>query len=435
MMRMMIHSFRFSLRALAVFAVAAVALAAATLPAMRDAAAQNVLRIAAIVNEDIISAYDLISRLQLIIVTTGLEASPETQRRLAPQVLRNLIEERLQLQEAQRLSIAIADREIDRAIGNIERSNNIPEGQLAKQLEQQGIDVKSLREKIRAQIAWGRVVGRRFAQTVAIGADEVDEELRRLAEQQGHTQYRIAEIFLAVNGPDDEQQVRQSAERLIEQLRAGASFSAIAREFSQSATAAVGGDLGWITPEQLDPALQAPITALSPGEITDPVRSPSGYHIALLIERRIPIKDEEPVFDIRQVVLPFAPDAPPQEIAARAAVAQQVRDTAKSCADMESAAASVGAAQADKGGRVRLSQLPPELRPVIQNLTKDQTSQPIRTAGSFIVFMLCSRTVEGAPPLPSREDVERRLMDERLDLHGQRYLRELRRTAYLDIRG
>ena len=434
-MRMLTNPFRFSLRALAVFAIATVALAAATLPAIRNAAAQNVLRIAAIVNEDIISAYDLISRLQLIIVTTGLEASPETQRRLAPQVLRNLIEERLQLQEAQRLSITVADREIDRAIGNIERSNNIPEGQLAKKLEQQGIDVKSLREKIRAQIAWGRVVGRRFAQTVVIGADEVDEELRRLAEQQGHTQYRIAEIFLAVNGPDDEQQVRQSAERLIEQLRAGASFSAIAREFSQSATAAVGGDLGWITPEQLDPALQAPITALSPGEITDPIRSPSGYHIDLLIERRVPIQDEEPVFDIRQVVLPFAPNAPPQEIAARAAVAQQVRETVKSCADMESAAASVGAAQADKGGRVRLSQLPPELRPVIQNLTEGQTSEPVRTAGSFIVFMLCNRTVEGAPPLPSREEVERRLMDERLDLHGQRYLRELRRTAYLDIRG
>ncbi|MGE4221117.1 MAG: peptidylprolyl isomerase, partial [Alphaproteobacteria bacterium] len=402
-MRTTIRLFRSPLRTLALLGLAAAAFATATLPAMRDAAAQNVLRIAAIVNEDIISAYDLMSRLQLIIATTGLEASPETQRRLAPQVLRNLIEERLQLQEAQRLSIAIPDREIDRAIGNIERSNNIPEGQLSKKLEQQGIDTKSLREKIRAQIAWSRVVGRRFAQTVAIGADEVDEELRRLAEQQGHTQYRIAEIFLAVNGPDDEQQVRQSAERLIEQLRAGASFSAIAREFSQSATAAVGGDLGWITPDQLDPALQGPITALSPGGITDPIRSPSGYHIDLLIERRVPVKDEEPVFDIRQVVVTFAPDAPQQEIAARLAVAQQVRGTVKSCTDMESAAASVGSAQADRGGRVRLSQLPPELRPIIQGLTEGQTSEPIRTSGSFIVFMLCSRKLEGAPPLPSRD--------------------------------
>lgn len=420
---------------LGALALVALTLTALPLPPMRDAVAQNVLRIAAIVNEDIISAYDLMSRLRLIVASAGLEANAETQRRLAPQVLRNLIEERLQLQEAQRLSIAIPDREIDRAIASIERSNNIAPGQLEKNFEQQGIDIKSLREKLRAQIAWGRVVGRRFAQTVAIGADEVDEELRRLEAQQGQTQYRIAEIFLAVNGPDDDPQVRQSAERLIEQLRAGASFSAVAREFSQSATAAVGGDLGWIIPEQLDPALQAPVLALTAGELTEPIRSPSGYHIALLIEKRVPITNEEPVFDIRQIVLPFAPDAPPQEIAAKLSVAQKVRGTVKTCADMESAAASVGAAQADRGGRVRLSQLPPELRPTIQGLAEGQTSEPVRTAASFIVFMLCSRKVEGAPPLPSREDVERRLMDERLDLHGQRYLRELRRTAYLDIRG
>src|SRR4029077_18082839 len=97
--------------------------------------------------------------------------------------------------------------------------------------------------------------------------------LKRVKEHAGEAQSHIAEIFLALDKPEQDQEVRGLAEKLIEQMKQGARFSAVAQQFSQSATAAVGGDMGWLRPDQLPPELAAAVGPLKPGELSAPVRT------------------------------------------------------------------------------------------------------------------------------------------------------------------
>ena len=242
--------------------------------------------IAAVVNDDIISMSDLTARLQLSLVSSGLPNTAETRQRLTPQVLRSLVDERLQLQEASRANISVTDKEINDALGKVAEQNHMQRDQLEKMLSSQGVPRSTLESQIRSTIAWGKLVQRRLRPSIEIGQDEIDQVVQRIQANAGKPEYLAAEIFLAVDSPEREDDVRRLADRLYEQIGQGASFPAVARQFSQSAGATNGGDLGWVQqgqlPEELDTALQQ----LRPGQATRPIRSVTGYHILMLRDER-----------------------------------------------------------------------------------------------------------------------------------------------------
>jgi peptidyl-prolyl cis-trans isomerase SurA len=242
--------------------------------------------IAAVVNDDIISMSDLTARLQLSLVSSGLPNTAETRQRLTPQVLRSLVDERLQLQEASRANISVTDKEINDALGKVAEQNHMQRDQLEKMLSSQGVPRSTLESQIRSTIAWGKLVQRRLRPSIEIGQDEIDQVVQRIQANAGKPEYLAAEIFLAVDSPEREDDVRRLADRLYEQIGQGASFPAVARQFSQSAGATNGGDLGWVQqgqlPEELDTALQQ----LRPGQATRPIRSITGYHILMLRDER-----------------------------------------------------------------------------------------------------------------------------------------------------
>ncbi|HVH80948.1 MAG TPA: SurA N-terminal domain-containing protein, partial [Stellaceae bacterium] len=211
------------------------------------------MSIAAVVNDEVISVYDLISRLRMVLLSSNIQDTGEARHKAEAQVLRSLVDERLQLQEAKKQNIVATDDEINNALGQIEKQNNMQPGQLTAFIKSRGIDRSSLINQVTASIVWAKLVRRKAAETTEISDDEVDEAIKRIKEHANEAQSHIAEIFLAVDNPSQDADVRALALKLTEQMKQGARFSAVAQQFSQSATAAVGGDMGWLRPDQLPP--------------------------------------------------------------------------------------------------------------------------------------------------------------------------------------
>lgn len=396
------------------------------------------MRIAAVVNDEVISVFDLASRMQLVMMASNIPDSPEIRQRIGAQVLRSLIDERLELQEAKRQNVTATDAEINNTLQQVEKQNNMKSGQLSELLRSRGIDRGSLVDQITASIVWAKLVRRQAAQTVEISEEEIDEALKRAGEHAKEPQSRVAEIFLAVDNPAQDEEVRRLAERLTQQMRQGARFSAVARQFSQSATAAVGGDMGWLRPDQLQPELGKVVAQLRPGELSAPIPAGGGYYLLLVLERRAGTgggsggSDQDTVYDIVQVVFPLPQR--PSEAARQAAIneAESVHGTARDCPSL----LKIGkerAPQLSSEGKLLASAIAPEMRNVVSQLAVGEASRPIVQRNGVGVIMVCGKSTAGGTAA-SRQDVTESLIKQRLDTVARRYLRDLRRNSYVDVR-
>ena len=410
-------------------------LVAAVLAAPAPALSQAEQRIAAIVNDEVISLRDLRQRIRLVLFSSGIDDTADARQRVAGQVLRRLIDERLQLQEANKRNITVSQDDIGRSVSNIEKRNGMQPGSLPSIFRRNGVSYDSLRAQMRSGIAWSKLVGRRLAPRIDIGAEEVDEIFARLKAAEGERTYRLGEIFLSVNGPDEEPSIRETAERLVEQIRGGARFSALARQFSQSATAAVGGDLGWTPRSQLDPEIAAAADRLSPGDVAGPIRTVSGFRIVTLAgKRRIATPDPDLAeLDLKQIFLPVPDGEDPAGMRTRVDAARSEANAIEGCEDLSAAARRLGAEAPQDLGKVKLTDLSAEVRRSVAGVAVGKAGQPVLTPGGIVLMVVCGRTLPKAN-LPSRETVTEQLRLQRLDLSVQRYLRDLRSAAIVDVR-
>jgi peptidyl-prolyl cis-trans isomerase SurA len=254
--------------------------------ALRPAAAQDTLRIVALVNDDVITAIDLAIRTEMLIAQSRVLDTPEARQRLAPQVLRALIDDRLRQQAADKEGVSVPQDSIDERMSQLAQNNNLDLDQFREALRQNNIDPGWLEDQIRTEIAWGMLVNRKFRANVIITDADIDAVERRLREDAGKTEYRLAEIFLSVDDPNDTETVRESADRLMEQLKKGVDFAEIARQFSQASTASNGGLIGWVAPGDLAPEIATAVESLQPDTIAGPIRSEGGFHILKLLDQR-----------------------------------------------------------------------------------------------------------------------------------------------------
>jgi peptidyl-prolyl cis-trans isomerase SurA len=392
------------------------------------------MRIAAVVNDDVISVFDVASRMRLVMISSNIPDTPETRQRIGPQVLRSLIDEKLQLQEAKRQSITATDGEINNGLAQIEKQNNMKSGQLTEFIKARGIDRPALLDQLTAGIVWAKLVRRQAAQSTEISDEEIDEAVKRAKEHASEPQSRVAEIFLSVDNPAQDDEMRVLAERLTQQMRQGARFSAIAQQFSKSATAAVGGDIGWVRPDQLAAELGKAVSQLRPGELSAPIRVGGGYYLMLVVDRRTGNSggEQEAVFDIVQVVFPLP--AQPSEASRRAAISEatSVRAAAKDCPSL----LKIGkekAPQLSSEGKLRAGSISPEMRALVTRLSIGQASEPIVQKNGVGVIMVCAKSSSEGGGV-TRDDVTESLLRLRLDTVARRYLRDLRRNAFVDVR-
>ena len=420
-------------RALMGAVVLAAALIAPAGAPQRAAAQENVLRIAAVVNDDVISVFDLQNRLGLVALSSGLQLDRETQQRLLPQVMRSMIDEKLQLQAAEEAGVRVTDREIEEAMEDLAGRNNMTLDNLRNFLAGRRIDPNAMRQQIEPQIAWAKYVQRRLRRDVRVGEDEIDEEMERLRQVADQPQRRVYEIFLSVDNPDREDEVRQNAERLVSQIRGGADFDSLARNFSQSSTAPQGGDLGWVAAGQLEPQLDEVVQQLEPGMISRPIRTVAGYYLLYVTDKRVEgIDPLDAQIDLAQLTVRPPPDDADAKELVRQELAQRV-GTLGGCDDLQALGEERDDASYAQAQGVRLGDLPEGVREAVAPLSKGNATLPIERGGSFVIVSVCERE-DAKTNLPSREEVEQRLLTERLDLRARRELRALRRAAYVDVR-
>ena len=413
---------------------AAIALLALLLLPAAMAFAQETARIAATVNDEVISVNDVLSRAQLMVFSSGLPPTQETFSRLMPQVLNSLIDERLQLQEARAGKISISQDEIDGVLANLEQQNKLPPGGLDGFLKERGIDKATLVAQVQANLAWARLIQPRFQRQADVSEEEIDAVLEQIRSARSQARQMVSEIFLAVDDPASEEQARAATVRIVQQLRDGADFASLARAFSQNSAATSGGDLGWLVQGQLQPQLERALASIQPGQVVGPVRSDLGYHILMLRAREgAGAGADKTVVDLRQIILPLAEAADEATVRTAIAAMEDIRTEVKSCAALETASLPTDT-KVINVGRVRVADLAEPLRAPILALATGQMSAPIRTPVSVMLLMSCGREESGGPALPDRQQIRQKLMRDKIDLLARRLLRDLRRAAVVDIR-
>jgi peptidyl-prolyl cis-trans isomerase SurA len=406
----------------------------ALLAAARPAAAQSEQRIVAVVNDEVISARDLSDRLQLVVLTSGIPDSEQSRARLAPQVLRSLIEERLQMQEARRLDLAVEESEVQQAMTNIAQRNQMTVESMRQFLTRNGVNLDTLLDQVRAQIAWVKVINRQIVPRVTVTVDQLDMALDEARRNEGEPEYLLSEIVLPVDNPAQAQAVGEDAARLAQTLREGASFDSLARQVSAAASAEQGGDLGWIRGSAIPDTLRDALERLREGDVSDPLPSPVGYHVFLLRDRRLSAAGAgspggQIEVQLAQLVLPVDGQA---QLEARRLEAAELRDRLTDCAAMAEAAADLNAPESGDLGWLRVGDLPPQLRQEVTALPVGQVSAPLEGPDGIRLLMVCDRREPA--PAPEREQIAERLEHERVDRLARRYLRDLRKQAFVEVR-
>jgi peptidyl-prolyl cis-trans isomerase SurA len=408
----------------------------AALPAIPPARAQSA-GIVAVVNGDVITTFDVEARRRLFAATAGLPMTAEVLDRITPQVRRLLVDERLRLQEVQRRRVLVTDGEIAAAIGRIEQRNNMSPGGLRASLARQGIDIRALYGQLRATIGWSKLVQAELGAQAQVDEELVRERMRALEAATGQPEFLVAEIFIAVDDPRQEAEAERIAADLIDQLRRGAPFSAVAAQFSQAQSAEQGGDLGWIRLGQLEPEVEAVITQMPPGAISTPIRTAGGFSIVTLRARREVGRDMATLLTLRQVVFPF--DAPldpqrptPQQIR-QAETAARIAESARGCDALAQAARAAGGAQIGEPVEIRLETQTPQLRQILGGLGSGRATQPLIAPEGVALMMICGRRVENLAA-PNPEAITETILRERVDLLSRQMMRDLRRRAEIDFR-
>ncbi|MDO8296235.1 MAG: peptidylprolyl isomerase [Caulobacter sp.] len=394
--------------------------------------------VAAIVNDDIVSTYDLVQRMRLLVLTAGMQPTQENLPQLQREALRGLIEERLELQELRRverenkIEIIASDEEVDEAIADMARgANNMTAEQLVAQLRAAGIGPETLRAQLRAEISWQGYISGRFRSRLRIGRDQIKATLDRLAAQASKPQYQISEVYIEANRVGGMQVAYQGAQTLIDQMQQGAPFAAVARQFSSSPTAANGGAAGWIGAGEMPIEVDTVLDQMRPGQLSPPIATQDGVYIIYLRDKRA--GSSVTMVSLKQIAVPLPEDASPEQLQAATTTLEGLRSQVTGCADLEAKAATDPGVLAGDLGEADLSTLAEGFQQAASTTPDGQLSQPIRTSLGLHLVMVCGRRSAGAQ-LPTPEQVESRLMSVQLSNISKRILRDLRTSATIETR-
>ena len=403
-------------------------------PQVFGTAMPSVVKATAIVNGDVVTQTDVDQRLALLEIANGGKIPAEELDRLRQQVLRNLIDETLQIQAAKTEKITIKTSDIDRTVtrvaGNVKQSPD----QLAGFLTANGSSITSLRRQIEGEIAWQRLQRAKIESSISVGDDEVKAVIQKIEASKGTEEYRVGEIFLSAT-PDTQTQTVANANKILEQLRAGASFAGYARQYSEASTAAVGGDLGWVRPEQLPQALGAALRQMGPGMVSDPIAIPGGVSIlAVQDTRKILTADpRDAILSLKQISISFAKGTTREQAEPMVARFAEAAKAVGGCGGADKIATDFHG-EIVQQDQVKMRDLPPALQQLMLPMQVGQATQPFGSLDEGVrVLVICGRD-EIDPTAPTYDEVFNQINEERLNLRARRYLRDLRRDAVIEFR-
>ncbi len=384
----------------------------------------NGIAISAIVNDDIITNFDISSRIRMTLMTSRIPVTPENLNRVAKFELNNLIDDKLKRQEAKRLEITASDEEVAKAIETIEAQNHLPAGALKKISMDSGLGENAFNEQIKAQVLWLKTIRNLSAKQIFISDEVINDELARIEKTLSKTQYLLFEIFLPYSMAENQETLENTALEIVKTARENNNFSALAAQFSQSPSAAKGGAMGAISEDEIVKTLQSIVKNMNKGDISNPVKTEDGIYILYLSDK----KDPQPVkkdyeYGMSQISVPLDADA--KEIANKAS-------SNKSCDAFNKFANELGYKNSGDIGKIMQSAIPEGIKNAISTLEIGQISTPIKTADANLLIMLCSK--EEMSSLPNKNLIRSKLESQKAEAFASKTLRELRRNAIIEIR-
>lgn len=387
-----------------------------------------------IINGEVITGTDIDQRVALVVAASGGKIGPEEMERLRLQVLRNLMDETLQIQEARAQDMEVSEAEVDASYERIARQNF---GQDPKALDgylvKIGSSPGSLKRQIRGELSWQRLQRRNVVPFVNVSDDEVREVVTRQEAARGSDEFRVGEIFLSAN-PENRDAVLQNALRIVDQLQKGASFVGYARQYSEASTASVGGDLGWIRGGVLPPELDQVLVTLQPGQMAGPIEVRGGFSIMVLIDKRkvLTADPRDATLNLKQISISFPAGTTESQASARAQDFATKIKTAKGCAAADKMAVELGA-EVVNNEAIKARDLPAPLQPLVLGLSLGESTPPFGSIQDGVrVLMLCGRDDPKAGGSVTFDEVQAQLEDERINRRSQTYMRDLRRDAVID---
>lgn len=398
-------------------AVAGMALAAV-------AQAQTAFAPAAVVNDDPITFYEIEQRARLLALGSNATPGPE----LNNTALEQLIDDRLRSQAAKQGRVEASPGAISAAADELAGRQGVSRDQFVEQIARAGVSEDTLIDLLRPQVEWRQLVNARFASRAQPNEAEIDQEVLLAASGRSRS-FRLSEI--AIPAPEGrETQAQAIAQRVGQELSAGASFASLARRYSGSPSAQKGGDVGWIPEGRLPPDLARLIGALEPGQVTQPIQVPGGISFFKLENQRseAPPWAQPAAVSMVRIALPLAENASADEIAEAREKAADIAGDAQSCTglpDLEDA-------RAEQVTTRPLTELPTNVQAAVQLLLPNQASRPVRSAGSMDIFVMCERT--GGANAEARGQLAEQIRNTRLARFAEGFLQELRREAVIERR-
>ncbi|WAC48680.1 peptidylprolyl isomerase [Asticcacaulis sp. SL142] len=407
-------------------------------PAQRPSLREGII---AVVNDELISSYDLRQRMLLLIVTSGVQVTEQNYEAFQQQALRSLIDERLELQEAKRWDLKVEDAEITDEITRMAAQSNLSYDQLVAELQRAGVDPETLRNQIRAETGWQRLVGGRFNSKARVGKDQVDSYMARVGKDQVDSymakitadsqkpQYLVAEIFLDPNLAGGVAEAQAGAQQLFQQIASGAApFQSVARQFSNAPSAANGGDAGWLISGTIDPKIETVLQTMSGGQMTQPITTDEGVYIYYLREKTDGNSDS--VMALKQAAISLGADAPASRVEAAQKALESFRNSQKGCGALTDTTIDGNVVVTDLG-ETPLSELRDDYAAALKPLNVGQMTAPMRNDVNMNVLVVCDKRLAGENA-PTREQIEDRLVNQRLSMLGRRYLRDVRNQATIE---
>lgn len=394
--------------------------------------------IIAVINGIPLTRQDVSDRERLFVLSTGLPLSEDVLKRMRPQIMHQLIDERLRTQEILSRRINVSPEQIADAISGIEKRNEMPANALRDRLARDGISLTTLIDQLRVQIGWMQVLRQELGSKARMTSQEINQRQEALRKQEGRAEYLISEIFVPVADPRHSENELKFTETIIQQLRNGAPFPIVAAQFSEAQSALDGGSLGWVQEDSLDPEVVAMVRQMPEGAISNPIKVAGGYVIATVNGKRVIGHQPGTLLDVRQAFLPFGtqlnPQAPTEQQRQTLEKAVRITQTAQSCAALEAANKQAGEVRPSNPGELQLERLNPQMQQILASLPPGKATRPLVSQEGIDILMVCGRKTKNfADRTPS--EIADQLLNERVEQTARQLDRDLHRKAVIDIRG
>ena len=433
-----------SLRILLIFTVAlwASSVAAQTAKPVSPPKPIEADRIVAVVNDEAITLYELRSRLAAVerqLRTQGTSLPPRDV--LEKQMLERMIVDRVQIQFAKETGTLIDDAQLDAALRRIADSNRLSFADFRAALEKDGVAWSKFREEIRDEMTIARLREREVENRVNVSEGEIDNYLASPESKAAtNEEVHLAHILLRMPeqaSPEQLLRIRARAEQALAQLKRGDDFAKVAASFSDAPDALSGGSIGLRPLDRLPSLYAEAVQTLKPGEFSGILRSPAGFHILKLIERRGGAKAAQSLqqSQVRHILIKVNDVVSDAEAKHKLTVLKERLDNGADFAELARLNSNdLSAAKGGDLGWLYQGDTVPEFEKAMDALKINEISQPVRTQFGWHLIQVLARRVEDASPERKRLGARQALRERKADEAYQDWLRQLRDRAYVEYR-